>query len=238
MHESKLRRQCGLAPFRRRRHADRLPRSRIFPAPVQPTSTSEKCSVDLAARMERPEGGQKGCAAGRSIARPAADSLVSVDLAEAFFFCESSNCRLRCSPRLPRRTESCIWSRSGADDGRNRFSLFLPLSLFSFPSIQCSNPPLLTSRRGSSTERPLPTEPSLSHSPPPALRRLARIGRTRGAHSLARPLASLSSVCLPLASEIGNQIRLSHRAYPLVPLSVNSSFRNTMDLSPSALRPF
>ena len=56
-------------PFRRGRLADRLLRSRKFPAPVQPTSTSEKCSVDLAARMERTEGGQKGRAAGRSIAR-------------------------------------------------------------------------------------------------------------------------------------------------------------------------
>ena len=64
--------------------ADRLLRSRKFPAPVQPTSTSEKCSVDLTARMERTEGGQKGRAAGRSLARPATVSLVSADLAKAF----------------------------------------------------------------------------------------------------------------------------------------------------------
>ena len=97
-----------------------------------------------------------------------------------------------------RPTKSCIWSRSGADDRRNRFSLslFLPLSLFSFPSIQCSNPPLLTSRRGSSTERPSPTEP-LSPTRPLPLHGGSHESGARGAltRSPASPLFRVPATC-------------------------------------------
>ena len=199
MHESKLRRQCGLAPFRRRRHADR------------PSSSLEKiscaCSADLDEReVQRRPRGSNGADGGRtkrpprrrSIDRPTGDRQPRFGGSCQSFFA-SRLIAASVPPRVfLRPTETCIWSRSGADDRRNRFSLslFLALSLFSFPSIQCSNPPLLTSRRGSSTERPSPTEP-LSPTRPLPLHGGSHESGARGAltRSPASPLFRVPATC-------------------------------------------
>ena len=123
-------------------------------------------------------------------------------------------------PRSAVRKYDFSWLRSGADNRRNRFfsSSFLPSFL---PSFQCSNLPLTHRRRLSPIlERTRQLSPPLLplSSPPPApsssrrSRRPARIGRTRGAYSLALLL------CRWLASEIGNQIGLSFRSFLLIPL--------------------
>ena len=169
----------------------------------------------------------------RSIDRPTGDRQPRLGGSCQSFFAR----RLIAASAPPRvflrPTKSCIWSRSGADDRRNRSSPPSPYSHFPLFSVPIRHSSLRD-------EAPPPKDPhQLSPSLPlaPSRSTAARTNRAQEGRSLARP-PPLSSVCLPLASEIGNQIRLSHRAYPLVPLSVNSSFRNTMDLSPSTLRPF